>query len=197
MSINKKYALSIVAVLLVLSFVSYYVYLDRTIIKEEPLGAFNYAVYENANDLYDDVELVVLATVTSETKDVIIEGEYLDGYSLTKVKIIKELKNEGAPIDKKNSITIIEPAFSLENKFPNLGKTQFYSEDYRKAAPDVNYLLFLNWDEKKEAYWVHALHQGKINVDQKDSKEIAIQEHNEQFKTLKEDVIKTYYNEKE
>jgi hypothetical protein len=137
----------------------------------------------------------VLATFTTKSKDVIIEGEYLDGYSLTDIEIIKEIKNDGQPLNGKN-ITIIEPTFSVENKFPDVGKTQFYSEDYRKAAPEATYLLFLNWDEKKEAYWVHSLHQGKFNVDQKDLKEKEIEDHNEQFKALKEDVIQTYYSEK-
>jgi hypothetical protein len=193
MLIRNKLTFSIVVVMLVCA--SIYIYFDRTTIKEAPLGHFNHAIYDNAKDLSDDVELVVLATVTTKSKDVIIEGEYLDGYSLTDIEIIKEIKNDGQPLNGKN-ITIIEPTFSVENKFPDLGKTQFYSEDYRKAAPEATYLLFLNWDEKKEAYWVHSLHQGKFNVDQKDLKEKEIEDHNEQFKALKEDVIQTYYSEK-
>ncbi|OBR62977.1 hypothetical protein A7K91_09685 [Paenibacillus oryzae] len=190
----KNKVLSSFIMILVLALISIYVYYDQTTLKEAPLGHFNHAVYDSAKDLYDDVELVVLANVTSESKAVIIEGEYLDGYSLTEVNVEHVIKNDGESLSNQDSITIIEPAFTMENKFPSVGKTQYYSEDYRKAAPGASYLLFLNWDENKEAYWVHALHQGKFNVDQSDLKEMAVQEHNEQFKALKADVIQTYFN---
>lgn len=168
-----------------------YRYADHRIVKEESWGAFNYIVYDNPEDLYRDAELVLVAEATSTSREVVSKGEYLDGYTLTEVIPMEVLKNERNQ-SIQDRVTIIEPAFSVDNGITSIGKTQYYFEEYRKVIPNAKYLLFLNWDKNKNAYWVHALHQGKMNIDGRDNEELGVSEQDPTFKKLKEATLQSY-----
>lgn len=61
-------------------------------------------------------------------------------------------------------------------------------DEYTKLVPGAKYLLFLNWSEQRNAYWIHALYQGKINLDGKDQNEKELYLHHAEFKKLKDSV---------
>ncbi|MBD2864129.1 hypothetical protein [Paenibacillus oceani] len=60
------------------------------------------------------------------------------------------------------------------------------SEANVKLYDNAKYILFLNWSEQRNAYWIHALYQGKINIDGKDLRERDLYLHDDGFKKLKD-----------
>lgn len=61
--------------------------------------------------------------------------------------------------------------------------------EYHKSVAGARYIFFLSWDEKKGAYWVNALHQGKMNIDGKDTVETGVANRLPAYQQLKEAVL--------
>jgi hypothetical protein len=53
-------------------------------------------------------------------------------------------------------------------------------------------VLFLKWSDSINAYWINSLEQGKVNIDKKDSKELAKIANHKQLNNLAESVYKKY-----
>jgi hypothetical protein len=83
---------------------------------------------------------------------------------------------------------LIEPIYTVDNRIVP-GKTLIVAEDYSPILESGKYLFFLNWSEEKQAYSIHALYQGKINIDNTDIQEDKVAIRNPSFRKLKESVI--------
>jgi hypothetical protein len=157
-------------------------------VEEQQAGHFNVILYDNVEMIQKDSELVIEAIITTNSKEIINKtGEFLEGFTFTDVKIDKVIKDES----KQNNgtiVTVIEPVFTIDNGIVP-GKTQMVMDDYRKMVPEAKYILFLNWSEEKHAYWIHALHQGKVNIDGKDAKEQLLASNNVMYQKLRNSVI--------
>lgn len=141
-------------------------------------------IYDSVDDLMKDVSLVVEVTVTSHSKQIDLNNEYHDSYTLTDVRIDKIIKDAGSKTATGQHVTVIEPVFIVDNGVIP-GKTLMSMDEYTKLVPGAKYLLFLNWSEQRNAYWIHALYQGKINLDGKDQNEKELYLHHAEFKKLK------------
>jgi hypothetical protein len=174
----------VVSLSLVLAIVGYQI-ADRRIVAEVKSSEANVKLYDNVNDLMKDTSLVVEATITSNSKQIDLINEYNDSYTLTEVVIDKIIKDDKKSPVTANNATVIEPVSIVDNGVIP-GKTMLTMDEYTKLVPGAKYILFLNWSEQRNAYWIHALYQGKINIDGKDLRERDLYLHDDGFKKLKD-----------
>ncbi|WP_281886796.1 hypothetical protein [Paenibacillus sp. YYML68] len=187
----KKKLVALVASLALIGGLSYH-YADQKIVAEAWYGEYNHAIYDNVDDLYKDSTLVVSVTATSNTKELSEQNfEYTDRYSVTEVNIDKVIKDQNNAVANSSSIPIIERAFTVDNGIVP-GKTKLVADGYTTLVPGNKYILFLNWSEKRNAYWIHAVSQGKISIDGKDIKENKFASKDETFQKLKDSVNKKF-----
>lgn len=152
--------------------------------------------YSNVEELEKDVDLIIEGVVTSNTHPRIIDGsqvfpEFNYKTMQTDVKVQSVLKSNGK-VEHGQTIKILEPTFIVDNGLFTPGKTEYSGTDYRKALSGKQYLLFLVWNEQLQAYWVHASHQGKFNLDGSDQREQEIANTNQDYKNLKNSVLSKY-----
>jgi len=174
----------VVSLSLVLAIVGYQI-ADRRIVAEVKSSEANVKLYDNVNDLMKDTSLVVEATITSNSKQIDLINEYNGSYTLTEVVIDKIIKDDKKSPVTANNATVIEPVSIVDNGVIP-GKTMLTMDEYTKLVPGAKYILFLNWSEQRNAYWIHALYQGKINIDGKDLRERDLYLHDDGFKKLKD-----------
>lgn len=149
---------------------------------------YDTAIYENVDDLKKDTQLVFEGSPTKNLKE--FKGKdkdgFEDGYSIREIKVTKVFKDEtGKNIDNNKTINLIEPIYTVDNGIVP-GKTLIVAEDYSPILESGKYLFFLNWSEEKQAYWIHALYQGKINIDNTYIQEDKVALRNPSFRKLKE-----------
>jgi hypothetical protein len=177
----------IVTFTLLLALVAYQI-ADRRIVAEAIPSDANLIIYDHADDIMKDASLVVEATATSHSKQVDLNHEYHDSYTLTEVtvdKVIKDAKSEAAT---GKPFTVIEPIFIVDNGVAP-GKTVMSMGEYTKLVPGAKYILFLNGSDQQNAYWIHASYQGKINPDGKDQRKKDLYLRHANFKKLKDSVM--------
>ncbi|MVP00557.1 hypothetical protein [Paenibacillus lutrae] len=164
---------------------------DQRVIGEETGAVYNHEVYEDVDKLISDVSLVVEVIPTSTNKEIVKEKEYVDSYTLTDVKVNKVLKNSTDKAEVPQILPVIERFFTVDNGIKP-GRTKIIADEYTPLIPGNRYILFLNWSEEKQAYWIHALNQGKINMDGHDEKEKNEAARNERFKNLQESAFSKF-----
>lgn len=166
-------------------------------IEESPISA-NYMVYNDIEELENAVDLVVKVKSTGNSKNIEPEAPKENdlkapnsfGYTVTDVEVLEVIKNkQNNPISINSTLQIVEPTFISEYESR---KIRHSWEDYTSLENSKKYLLFLVWSDEKDAYEIHGLHQGKMNIDGKDTKEQEKENHNENYKALKEQAIKKY-----
>ncbi|MCR8644876.1 hypothetical protein NV379_19670 [Paenibacillus sp. N1-5-1-14] len=164
---------------------------DQRIV-DEKIGIFyDHAVYDDADKLSDEVSLIVSVTPTTDNKEVFEGGEYNDSYTITNVTVDKIYKNSNDNTNSLENLAVIERFFTVDNGL-NPGRTKILGEGYTPLIPGKKYILFLNWSNERQAYWIHAVNQGKINIDGQDTREISLESHDDRFKILRESVLKKY-----
>lgn len=168
--------------------------LDNRITGRSISTQYDVATYENVDDLAKDTTLIVEATATGDTKEINYKGagDLPDGYTLHGVKITKIIKDTTGKGEKiGNTIQLVEPIRTMDNGLMQ-GKTLLLAEDYTPVKENAKYIFFLNWSDTRNAYWIHALYHGKINIDGKDTEEQNMVTHHAGFKKLVESVKKKY-----
>lgn len=144
-------------------------------------------------------DLVVEATATSDTANVSDDRDDTStGYTVTRTIVDRVIHSTGVKspagtVEKGAVIEVLEPTYVVSNGW-RPGVTRYNYEDYTKMEPDAVYVLFLVWDERKNAYWINALEQGKFNVDRKDIRELRLAGVKPQYAKLKKDVLSNTMN---
>lgn len=158
--------------------------------------SFNHEIYENADELSKQAELIVIGHPTKdfdeETPTVYDNsaGRYESFFTPTSFKVQKVLKGE---YDEK-FITVLQTAANADSLDGN-GKVFLCPDDYTVMEKNKKYILFLAKDDENEGYWIKALNQGKFNIDNTDIREQKLSKENELFGQLKKDVLKKYKDE--
>ncbi|WP_127585538.1 hypothetical protein [Paenibacillus koleovorans] len=168
-----------------------YYFADQRIVKEEIGALYNHAVYEDADQLAKDVSLIIEATPTSINKETVKTGDYTDSYTVTEVKVNKVFKNTTGKEQNPKTVPVIERFFTVDNGLVP-GKTKILADEYSPLLSGQKYVLFLNWSEENQAYWIHALNQGKINIDGSDLGEKSLAEQDDRFMKLKDSALKKF-----
>ncbi|MFX3631432.1 MAG: hypothetical protein ACE3L7_19815 [Candidatus Pristimantibacillus sp.] len=178
--------------------VGVYIYADNTIVKETDLES-DHAIFKNYNEALEKSDVVLEVTATSDSQNILDNQDdaVTTGHTITTVKINKVFENKtvhevGLTLESGAAIEILEPTYTVNNGIEP-GVTRFNYEDYTKMIPNIDYVLFLKWDDSRGAYWVNSLEQGKFNLDNQDTKEISVAGSKEQYEKLKEDVLNNLY----
>ena len=144
-----------------------YGYADAHLVRQVEISA-NFASFDHVDELFKDSDLVVKATATDKSANILNRHHgYTDGYTLTDIKIDKVIKG-----DQKLQNTIYqvaEPTYVVDNGI-SPGTTRFSYEEYTPIQSGATYILFIKESSGKN--WVNALYQGKYNIDEKDRAEI-------------------------
>lgn len=173
-----------------------YYFADQRIVGKGIYASFDHAVYESVYEISNKSDLIVEVTATNNTKEkvaMIANNQIQDRYSVTQVKVDKIIKDPSNTILVNDSLPIIELFFTVDQGIKP-GKEKLFGEEYTALVPGSKYVLFLNWSEKRNAYWIDAVNQGKINIDGTDKAEEELANQNESFKKLKDSVIKKHSN---
>lgn len=189
MMILKRKVLLISALLFLL--LSAFVYLWADTMVETVRAHANHAVYEHLDSLNEAVDLIVLAKSTGDRENVVKgEGMSIHGYTMTEIEVQEILKNDSnTPIKSGDRIKISEPYYIVE-KGITPGKYKKTFNDYTEIQDDSWYILYLKWWEGSHSFAVHALSQGKYNVDGHDTLEAkTIDSH---VQRLKDEVLQKY-----
>lgn len=196
--INMKRKVSTGVLIALLIAVGVYIYADNTIVKETDLES-DHAIFKNYNEALEKSDVVLEVTATSDSQNILDNQDdaVTTGHTITTVKINKVFENKtvhevGLTLESGAAIEILEPTYTVNNGIEP-GVTRFNYEDYTKMIPNIDYVLFLKWDDSRGAYWVNSLEQGKFNLDNQDTKEISVAGSKEQYEKLKEDVLNNLY----
>lgn len=185
-----------ISFLVIVVLIGTYLIIDLTYVKSEKISA-DHLIFENYKEAIEASDAVVEVTASADSKNVLNKRpEYTTGYTETTVKINRVFENKndnvGAELLENTNITVLEPTYTISNGIMP-GATQFNYEGYTKLVDKATYVLFLKWDKIRESYWIHALEQGKFNVDDKDKFEKALVNESSQYEILKQDVLETLY----
>lgn len=196
--VNMKRKVSTGVLLALLIAVGVYIYADNTIVKEGAIDS-DHAIFKNYQEALEKSDVVLEVTATAYSKNIL---DYPDditttGHTVTTVTINKVFENKtvkevGLTLESGAAIEVLEPTYTVNNGIEP-GVTRFNYEDYTMMIPNMDYVLFLKWDDSRGAYWVNSLEQGKFNLDNKDTKEISVAGSKEQYEKLKEDVFNNLY----
>ena len=140
-----------------------------TRIRTNPMTA-NHMIYENLEQLDHAVELIVIAKATGKRENIVHGKDIMDsnGYTMTEISIKRILKNEiNEKISPGDKMKISEPYYILD-KGVIPGKVKNIYSEYSEILDDALYILYLKWYKGSHSYSVHALNQGKYNIDGKD-----------------------------
>ncbi|MEF2244211.1 hypothetical protein [Paenibacillus sp. IITD108] len=174
-----------------------YIYADNTVEKAATISA-DHIIFETYDDALKYSDIVLEVTATENFKNIINKNSgYSTGYTASEVEINKVFENRhkeqgGILLKEGEIIKILEPTYTVSNGIAP-GVTRFNYEDYIKMEPQRKYVLFLKWDDKRKAYWVNSLEQGKFNVDNTDKRELLMSSGNTQYEKLKKDVMDHLY----
>lgn len=164
---------------------------DGMIVKEVRSDV-EHVIFEDANELARDSDLIIEITATNQYENIVInDGGYVDGRTDTKVKVSKVIKGNESSLKEHEYFTVTEPYFVLDNGVKP-GETVYYYGDYTPLQEESKYILFLAYSEGTDSYWVNSLSQGKYNIDETDDIENQIMKMNDQYIDLKMDVLSTF-----
>lgn len=185
-----------IGLVVVIALAGIYIIADLTVEKAASLEA-DREIVENYKAALAFSDAVVEVTTTGETKNVLHKrAGYNTGYTETKVIVNRIFENKkGNPsggLAEGNNIIILEPTYTAGNGIAP-GVTRFNYGEYTKMVGKATYVLFLKWDDTKDAYWINALEQGKFNLDRKDASEAALASESTQYAALRQDVLATLY----
>lgn len=127
----------------------------------------DHAVYEKLEDLEQDSTLIISATVIGNQKNVIYsDGAPELGYTKTEVMVQHVYKGDST---KQGTVySVAEPYYSV-NRSIEPGRDVIYYEGYTPLINGSRYILFIN--DSSGINWIHALYQGKYNIDNTDMQE--------------------------
>lgn len=155
-----------------------------------------YKTYKEVKDLVQDTELILLGSPTedfSKRKHVEVVNELdnstEDAYTLTNFKIDRVIKSPSEEIfNKDDIIEFVEPVGLMQDS--NRNKIKVVLDEYSELKKGSKYIIFL----KKNAYGKYSLifnNLGKYNVDNTDSTDMGLNNHNKEKKErFKKDIIK-------
>lgn len=173
-----------------------YVYADRTTVTTVSCSLANVIQYKCVDGLEVDSSLLVKVKVGNTASKQVGDGTGGDAYTLTDVQIIQLIKDMGGLVKDGQTVTVIEPMYQIEDGLKP-GKTYCAIDLYTALVHGAEYLLSLHWHDKKQAYEIHALHFGKINLDNRDREEIKLTKTRDDYSIFRKSVIGKYGSRKE
>jgi hypothetical protein len=190
---KKGTAISLLLLFIIMSLVTMYLIFDSKVYTVT--NSADYAVYDDIDSLSRSVDLVVIAeTGKDKVNKVFGEGIDASGYTLRNIKILKVLiNNTNDDFTNKDSIEISEPYYIVDRGVLP-GKDKVLMENYTELQDNSKYVMYLKWYKGSDSYAIHALAQGKYNIDGSDideDKKIK----NSHVELLKESVLKKYNSE--
>lgn len=190
-NMNKKITFSILTGLLLACIVFFVI--DKNFITETSHHDLGYVKYDNLEDLEKDVDLIIIGQKKGESSvKTTQQDEFSDSWVYTDIKINKVIKNESGKELKTGDLINVREPFQIVDKA--IGKEKIFYADYTEIQPNSKYILMLNWNEKENNFDVHALEQGKYNIDEKDGKEKNKYNENKGYGKLKNE-LKTKYKD--
>ena len=168
--------------------VGVYIFADQNIVETQNLHGGMMASYDNYEERLNGSDLVVIAELVDEPKNVLTPygGGYPDGHHVSKIKIAHAIKGNDE-LDQK-IIDIREPYYRMQ-KGLSPGKYEVFYGDFTKMEQGNKYLLFLGWTEKWGQYSIASAHEGKFNLDGKDKVEQKMIQGNDKLQKLKKDIF--------
>lgn len=193
---KKKISVGLVVTLLFT--LGIYVYAEKPIEKEGIISA-DHLIFEDYKDALKYSDLVLEVTATDNSVNVIEDNpDFETGHTLTKVVVNRVIeqkpeREDNYSLEEGSTIDVMEPTYTITNG-AEPGVIRLNYEDYTRIEADSKYILFLVWDENREAYWINSLEQGKFNIDNSDKRERSVAGVSEQYEKLKEDVLRNTMN---
>ncbi|WP_426449621.1 hypothetical protein ACP26L_31870 [Paenibacillus sp. S-38] len=168
--------------------------LDNKVTGKEHNVSYDMITYDDIDQLSKDTSLIVEVNVTKNIieKQITTAGNYQETYMQREVKINKVYKNEANKTLNK-VINIIEPFHYVDNGVIP-GKTLVSAEKYEPLKENSKYVLFLNWSEERQAYWIHSVYYGKVNLDDTDEFQKTLYANDEKYKKVVEGVRSKFKN---
>ena len=121
-------------------------------------------------------------------------GQISDYYTITPVAIEKVLKGTDTIVEKE--IPVIQAGAVIDE--PGRDKYILADDGFSPLVKNAKYLLFLSkvdstiYPNLEDTYSIISVNQGKFNLDKTDKKEAKVEADDEQYKNLKQKVIKKY-----
>lgn len=160
--------------------------MDRYLVTYKSSSDMEYEIFTTVDKLESWSPTIVEVTATPQSEPYLIQqGAIKNPITKTTVTVTRVYKDESQRISTGSTIQILEPFFT-EDKGLMPGKVIYHADVYTNLVPGAKYLMYLAWNEQHKGYWPVALHQGKFNLDGKDSREAVIPSEN--YKALTQSV---------
>lgn len=170
---SKRVLTIIIGLLIVAMFSTWYFIADQKIETASYTGII--IGYDTIDELKAASDLVVVAVPTGFKRNVVF-GKGMDskGWTLSEIKVDKIIKADPNPKQdvKEGMNIIIREPYYIVDKVIEPGKFKIKIEDYTELISNLRYVLFLKWDERSGTYAIYTAHQGKYNIDGRDTEEI-------------------------
>lgn len=168
-------------------------------IKEIDSDLCSYMTYDNAEDLINGAELIVIASTSlplEERKSIskfMDNGVMGDYYTLTDIDIKTVLKQpKDFQLNAQNKMEIIEPSAIVDE---NGKKVLFMRDSYYPLLPNNDYIIFLRTNGKN-VYGMINMYRGKFNLSVDEENSTALKSLNDSKKSkyikMKKDVAQKY-----
>lgn len=145
--------------------------------------------YDNYEERLNGSHLVVIAELVEDPKNVFTPygGGYPDGHHVSTIKISKVIKGK-KDLDQ-TVIDFREPYYTMDKGLLP-GKYEVFYGNYTKMKRGNQYLLFLDWVEEWGQHCIASAHEGKFNVDGKDTVEQKMVQENGKLQKLRKDIFR-------
>ncbi|PRO64488.1 hypothetical protein [Alkalicoccus urumqiensis] len=176
---NKKLLFGCLTIVLL---ISGFLIADRSMVNEGRIEAEN-VLFENAEEAAAASDLVLEVRATERSTS-IEEGEngFGIGHTLTDVEVLNVLENKTNE-DPDSMLTVAEPFVESERI---IGKEVTTYGNYTPLKHDDTYILFLDWGENIQNYWINSLEQGQIPLDKQESEYATTEQYESLITSVKE-----------
>lgn len=181
-------------------------------------GSANYVTFDSAESLASRADVIIIGQTKSDFQSsqavsidkenkgkakikvgqsVVVRdemGQISDYYTITPVTIKKVLKGTDTVLEKE--ISVIQAGAVVEE--PGRDKYILADDGFSPLVKNAKYLLFLSkvdstiYPNLEDTYSIISVNQGKFNLDKTDKKEAKVETDDEQYKNLKQKVMKKY-----
>ena len=153
----------------------------------------DHVLFKDADELTKHADLIIIGETAADfsmgkpTVTYTSEGRIADFYTVGEVKPSRVFKGQSPG----RTIPVLQAAVLLARPY-KASKDLLINEDVTLMEKGQKYLLFLKQTDLPGVYSIVSLNQGKFNIDNLDLREKEMELRDEQFKTLKQNVLNKF-----